>query len=96
MTAPTARVAPVTRGDVPPLVSATAAGNESAAQLLPPVLRPAARVRSKKGLTCPCCGARIRRPFATVLIHQAGKAEPNLAAAICGRCAGAAEFSAAW
>jgi len=37
--------------------------------------------RRGRGSTCPCCRERIRGPFATVLIYQAGNTEPSLAAA---------------
>jgi bacterioferritin-associated ferredoxin len=91
------RVTVVMPGDVPALMSAMAVGDKRAAQLVQPVLSLAARVRSKKGggSTCPCCGGRISGPFATVLIHRAGSAEPSLAAAICADCASTAEEVAA-
>ena len=92
-----ARVAGVMPGDVPALMTAMAAGDKGAAQLIPSVLSLVARVRSKhgRGPTCPCCGGKIHGPFATVLIHRTGNAEPSLAAAICAGCARTAEEAAA-
>jgi len=91
------RVVPVMPADVPSLVSAVAAGDEGAEQLLGPVLQLADHLDSKRGrgATCPCCRKRIRGPFATVLIYQAGNAEPSLAAAVCAECAGTAEEAVA-
>ena len=91
------RVAVVMPGDVAGLMTATAAGDERAGQLIQPVLSLAARVRSKKGKgsTCPCCRGKISGPFATVLIHRAESAEPSLAAAVCADCASTAEAAAA-
>jgi hypothetical protein len=77
------RVTVVLPDDVPALMSAMATRNKRAEQLLPPVLKLAARVRAKKGSTCPCCGGRLSSPFATVLIYKARNTEPSLAAAIC-------------
>ena len=55
------------------------------------------RIRSQRGRgsTCPYCRGKISGPFATVLIHPAGNAEPSFAAAICAGCAGTAEAAAA-
>ena len=91
------RVATVMPSDVPGLISAMSAGDSRAGQLLPSVLKLAARLRSKqgRGSTCPCCGGKIRGPFATTLIYAAGSAEPSLAAAICADCASTAEEASA-
>ncbi|MBV8868317.1 MAG: hypothetical protein JOY65_02720 [Acetobacteraceae bacterium] len=91
------RVAVVMPSDVPALMSAMTAGDKSAAQLLPPVLKLVEHIRSKKGRgsTCPCCRERISGPFATVLIYKAGSAEPSFAAAICTDCASTAEEATA-
>ena len=79
------RVTVVMPGDVPGLMAVMAAGNERAARRIQPVLNLVAHIRSKKGRgsTCPCCRRKISRPFATVLIYEAGQAEPSLAAAVC-------------
>jgi hypothetical protein len=89
------RVEVVMPADVPGLISAMTVCDKRAAQLLPPVLKLVERTRSKMGATCPCCGGKIRGPFAAALIHRAGNTEPSLAATICADCAGIAEAAAA-